>query len=330
MQAKKRYLLVFISCAFLLLCYFGGFVLRKHGDLLSKFTFSPRLQPFCDTEDFRYDEDMHVSPRQRRDERSAVYRNEKCRMETCFDFSKCRGDFKIYTYPTEDKVSGSYRKVLNTIHRSRYHTTNPAEACIFVLGVDTLDRDVLSPEYIKNVKTIVYANKLWNNGINHVIFNLYSGTFPDYIEDLGFDKGLAILAKASISEANFRPGFDIGVPLFPKNHPEKGGERGYLTTNHFPSAKKYLLVFKGKRYLYGIGSDTRNSLYHLHNGRDIILLTTCKHGKNWKQAKDKRCDVDQAEFENAVDIYHASWMHIVRALDEITIQNEFSNCMKSS
>jgi hypothetical protein len=37
-----------------------------------------------------------------------------------------------------------------------------------------------------------------------VIFNLYSGTYPDYTEDLNFDVGKAILAKASFSDEHYR------------------------------------------------------------------------------------------------------------------------------
>jgi hypothetical protein len=40
--------------------------------------------------------------------------------------------------------------------------------------------------------------------------------------------------------------------------------------------------------VHGIGSETRNSLYHLHNGRDAAVVTTCKHGKNWRDMQDDR------------------------------------------
>ena len=82
-----------------------------------------------------------------------------------------------------------------------------------------------------------------------------------------------------------------------KDHPQKGGERGWLLRNTVPPRRKYLLMFKGKRYLTGIGSDTRNALHHIHNGKDIVSLTTCKHGKDWEKHKDARCDHDNQEYE---------------------------------
>ena len=56
----------------------------------------------------------------------------------------------------------------------------------------------------------------WNKGRNHIVFNLFSGTWPEYLEELGFDLGYAILAKASISKQKYRPGFDISLPLWPR------------------------------------------------------------------------------------------------------------------
>ncbi len=108
---------------------------------------------------------------------------------------------------------------------------------------------------------------------------------------------MASWTPISTQYENFRPNFDVSIPLFSKDHPRTGGERGYLKHNTIPPYRKYMLVFKGKRYLTGIGSDTRNALYHVHNSDDVVLLTTCKHGKDWQKHKDARCDKDNAEYD---------------------------------
>ncbi|KAJ1193829.1 hypothetical protein NDU88_003125 [Pleurodeles waltl] len=220
-------------------------------------------------------------------------------MESCFDAERCRRGFKVYVYPQQkgEKASESYRQVLAAIEGSRYYTSDPGQACLFVPSLDTLDRDQLSPQYVHGLRAKVPALPLWEGGRNHLLFNLYSGTWPDYTEDLGFDPGQAMLAKASLSSQGFRPDFDVSIPLFPREHPRVGGQRGALRFDTVPPLRKYLLVFKGKRYLTGIGSDTRNALYHVHNGEDVVLLTTCKHGKDWQRHKDARCDRDNAEYE---------------------------------
>lgn len=179
-----------------------------------------------------------------------------CRMETCFDYTKCYDQFLVYVYPPEPvnslgsapPISANYQKIITAIRESRYHTADPSRACLFVLGIDTLDRDSLSEDYVRNVPSRLARLPHWNNGRNHIIFNLYSGTWPDYAEDsLGFDPGEAILAKASMSGLYMRPDFDVSIPLFHKQFPLRAGATGLVQTNNFPGNKKYLLAFKGKR-----------------------------------------------------------------------------------
>ncbi|KAM6209362.1 exostosin-1 [Sarcoramphus papa] len=318
MQAKKRYLtLLSAGTCLALLLYLGGVRLRaaRHPPPGSRHGPPPRpgaerpwprfpdaLRPFAPAERPGPEGGggVRVSPRQRRDASAGLYRGRRCRMESCFDFAQCRKNgFKVYVYPQQkgEKIAESYQNVLAAIEGSRFYTSDPGQACLFVLSLDTLDRDQLSPQYVHNLRSKVQSLHLWNNGRNHLIFNLYSGTWPDYTEDVGFDIGQAMLAKASISTENFRPNFDVSIPLFSKDHPRTGGEKGFLRFNTIPPLRKYMLVFKGKRYLTGIGSDTRNALYHVHNGEDVVLLTTCKHGKDWQKHKDSRCDRDNAEYE---------------------------------
>lgn len=249
MQAKQRYVLVFICCAFLAYCYFGANKILPHpvrepqhlpsfhGHLHNGSLLDFELAQLAD-HDY---------------EKATVRRN--CRMESCFDFSRCQRDFRVYVYPLEPSLTGStpplspnYQKIITAIKESRYYTPEPDRACLFVLGIDTLDRDSLSEDYVRNVPSRLQRLPHWNNGRNHLIFNLYSGTWPDYVEEsLDFDAGEAILAKASMSEQHLRPGFDVSIPLFHKQFPLRAGSTGYVTSNNFPSNKNYLLAFKGKR-----------------------------------------------------------------------------------
>ncbi|XP_061598091.1 exostosin-1b [Cololabis saira] len=320
MQAKKRYLIVLSAGAcVLLLSFLGGVQLPSPGPGSPGARrgsgspglgpdqpwprYSDPLQPFFSSPRDHTDSDynLHTSPRQKRDVNSSAYRGRRCRMDSCFDFSLCHrtGGFKVYVYPQQkgEKISESYQNILSTIESSRFYTSDPGQACLFVLSLDTLDRDQLSPQYVHNLRGKVQNLPLWSDGRNHLIFNLYSGTWPDYTEELGFDIGQAMLAKASISTENFRPRFDVSIPLFSKEHARTGGDRGFLRFNSIPPFRRYVLVFKGKRYLTGIGSDTRNALYHVHNADDVVLLTTCKHGKDWQKHKDARCDRDNAEYD---------------------------------
>ena len=86
----------------------------------------------------------------------------------------------------------------------------------------------------------------WNDGENHIIFNLYTGTWPSYNEtELRFNAGKAILAKASMSVEYFRQEFDVSLPLFHPTHAEKGEDVGTGGSTLFPERKKHVVAFKG-------------------------------------------------------------------------------------
>ena len=232
------------------------------------------------------------------------------KMSDCFDFSRCSSNsFSIYVYHKDlfEKISPVYQNVLNAISSSPYYslTNDPQSACMFVLSLDTIDRDKLSKSFVTEIEKKVSGLPFWNDGQNHIIFNLFSGTWPYYHENLAFNFGKAILAKASISTEVLRTNFDISIPLFPVGFPLKrspsntGDESGNVRrhNNIFPVRRKYLLAFKGKRYLTGIGSETRNSLHLISNHEDILLLTTCRHGKDWQKYQDERCLDDNAKYD---------------------------------
>jgi len=264
MQATKRYALIASIC-FVCILFKGCEWLWKnipsdvtrqlrdiHGNSYEKFvsrTVLERLPSFNDRDYYYIDEENIKSPAEKYETRQHVYKNRKCRMESCFDFELChKRGFKIYVYPnSEEKVSSNYQNILDAIKASRYYTDNPQLACLFVLSYDTLDRDPLSKDYVHGLANKISRLKHWNNGKNHVVFNLYSGTWPDYLEDVGFNLGEAILAKASYSDTYYRAGFDVSLPLFGKTHSSFQGPGGLLKSNYFPPKRKYLLSFKGKR-----------------------------------------------------------------------------------
>lgn len=228
-----------------------------------------------------------------------------CTMGRCFNASRCRDQFRVYVYPDSDELKASplHRKILSVLRSSRYHTSDPRLACVFVPSWDTLDRDKLSDAYVHNLPASDTL-PFWSGGKNHLFFNLYSGSWPLYEESLDFDTGQAIVAKASFDLESFRPGFDISLPLIHNSHPERGSFPSALVSqgNILPPRRKYLVAFKGKRYLYGLGVEPRRSLYHLHNGEDVVMATTCRHNKNWEKFQDERCHDDNTLYDRSVQL----------------------------
>uniref|UniRef100_A0A6G1SMJ7 Exostosin-1 n=1 Tax=Aceria tosichella TaxID=561515 RepID=A0A6G1SMJ7_9ACAR len=254
--------------------------------------------------------------------RLAEFNFDACDMSTCFDLTLCNSSdtLRIHIVASTRKgdesplnISGEsniiHERILNLLRSSKYYEPDPKKACLFVPEDDTIDRDPLSTSFRQSSIDIFRPEHRF--GMNHLLFNLYSGTWPDYKENdfAGLKIGAAILAKASNSLTYHRDRFDISIPLFSFLHPitdrlivNKTNRRYTIkqddNANHVGSKNKtFFLTFKGKRYVIGTGSETRNSLYHLNNQRDVIMLTTCRHGKKWREINDARCLEEDSSYE---------------------------------
>ncbi|KAK5978743.1 Multiple exostose [Trichostrongylus colubriformis] len=223
----------------------------------------------------------------------------ECAMHSCFDYTKCTSKLKVFVYPDIDDLPPSevYRKILTAIRESKYFVSDPKDACLFIVSVDTIDRDKISENYVREVDRYISSLpvEVWNKGMNHIIFNLYHGTFPDYSDhNLGFNTMKAMIARASPSLQNYRFDYDISFPLFHKEHPLRSSLEQDVA---FKTTDQYIVSFKGKRYVYGIGSETRDSLHHLHNGETVAMVTTCRHNNDWKAHQDARCESDNEVYD---------------------------------
>jgi glucuronyl/N-acetylglucosaminyl transferase EXT1 len=244
--------------------------------------------------------------------RLAEFDFESCDMSTCFDFSLCNASDTLRVHIVASNraiipnISGEsniiHARILKIIRESKHYEPDPKRACLFIPEDDTLDRDPLSSSFRQSSSDIFKPEHRF--GMNYLIFNLYSGTWPDYKENdfSGLRIGAAILAKASNSLAHHRDKFDISIPLFSYLHTVGHGasddvqDPELLDRSHHKN-KTHFLTFKGKRYVVGIGSESRNSLYHLNNQRDVIMLTTCRHGKKWREIDDGRCMDEDSSYE---------------------------------
>ncbi len=95
MRAKQRYLIVAGAVLTLLGLWriFGDSEDPSQHGHIGLFSWAPAAldaPSFMGQDDFRFDQDLTLSARHRREVHSRSVQKKKCTMETCFDFSLCR------------------------------------------------------------------------------------------------------------------------------------------------------------------------------------------------------------------------------------------------
>lgn len=54
----------------------------------------------------------------------------------------------------------------------------------------------------------------WNDGANHLLFNMMPGVAPDYDTSLGVARDRAIVAGGGFSTWSYRYLYDVAIPVF--------------------------------------------------------------------------------------------------------------------
>ncbi|XP_012254638.2 exostosin-2 [Athalia rosae] len=151
--------------------------------------------------------------------------NTSCNYFNCFNIYRCGNQgnkLLIYVYPLRNYVDASnipvtsqmskeFYLILQAIISSRFYTSNPFEACIFIPSIDTLNQNRLR---IKEVSQALKSLEFWKDGENHLIFNMVPGSVPDYNTLIDVPVGKAMIAGAGFSSLTYREGFDISLPVY--------------------------------------------------------------------------------------------------------------------
>jgi hypothetical protein len=99
MNAKMRYLTLVLSTLFLLLCYYSGKKLKRK---LKPTPSAGEAVSFLSVRDLHQ---LRTAATAGSQQPVGILRHSSCRMETCFNFSRCVEDrFRVYIYPFEAGV----------------------------------------------------------------------------------------------------------------------------------------------------------------------------------------------------------------------------------
>lgn len=226
----------------------------------------------------------------------------RCSMDVCFNFSRCEhgNELLIYSY-NEPAAPDNVPTFFNLLPTSKWHTDDPSKACLFFYFSDSVaNQDAWTKP---DPKLLPH----WNNGLNHVFV-----TFADRWDQTNPPPrsiGKASILSSELHYTTYRPNFDIAIPLPRLNSNIKG------LTDVKPFDRKYFLTFKGTRYLSREGNFRSSPAFRgMHNGKDVIIATTCNHETNnkllrWQPWRGVGCEEDQIQYDrnNFTDLMNTTF-----------------------
>ncbi|XP_056637726.1 exostosin-2 [Diorhabda carinulata] len=231
-------------------------------------------------------------------------RNTQCTHWDCFNVYRCghtgHDRIAVYVYPLKkyvdengvpatEHLSKEYYYLLNSVIKSKYYTANPEEACVFIPSIDTLNQDRIR---LNLTSTALSSLPYWNGGENHLIFNMVSGSPPDFSPVVELDVGKALIAGGGFDTYTFRNRFDISLPVFSpmaksalvKN---TSNERHWLVTSSQLNIDPFFL------------SELQKLRYRHHE--NLLILDSChRHSYN------RRCDIETGKTFDYPDVLKGS------------------------
>ncbi|XP_074656159.1 exostosin-like 3 [Tubulanus polymorphus] len=171
-------------------------------------------------------------------------RSTRCRMSTCFDYSRCSltSGFPVYFYAREasirldDFVRVSVGDALNRL--PFVSTTDGDRACLYVV---LIGETAAAAPPTGAIERLLRGLPYWRgDGRNHLLLNLaYRSTSLGDVFS-GVNTGRAIVAQSAFTVRSFRADFDLVVP------PLSGRRAGRETLPYMlPVRRKYLMSFQG-------------------------------------------------------------------------------------
>ncbi|KAH7939737.1 hypothetical protein HPB52_016743 [Rhipicephalus sanguineus] len=209
-------------------------------------------------------------------------RIDSCSYYTCFDVYRCghrHDQVTVYVYPIFNYVdehgkelshqaSREFMELLEAVQQSRFYTPDPSKACLLIPSLDTLNQEGLN---LNAISQILNSLPYWDNGTNHLLFNMLPGVLPSYETSLEVNTGQAMVAGGGFDSWTFRRSHDISIPVFNPARYELGPSVARRNVGEGPD-RPWLLISAQP----GIHFEFRSvvaSLAKVHHG--VLNLTSC-------------------------------------------------------